>query len=322
MTTKKNKFRVIQIGVGQMGSVWLNLLKNRSDIEIVGLADIDKKVLERLKKEFNTKKVLISKNFKSLISKLKPDFVIDVTPPKVRSKNLLYFLTKNINVLSEKPLVDSKEHLDKVISQKIKSTSTLMVSQNYRWGSGVKYLKQMIDSNKIGKITNINIVYKSNYKLKGWRVNTKNIFILDMAIHHIDLIRCITDANFIEIDCSDGVITNINGLLNNGSSIEYNGTWKSKDTPTNMAGHWKITGTLGNIDWDGGYNFIFRSKESETIIKIDTESKDKLDISTDKFVNYLDNESSQALSLEDNKHTLNTVFACCLSANSNTKIYL
>lgn len=322
MNPKVRKLRLVQVGVGMMGSVWLSLIKNRKDIEIVGLSDIDTVVIKRLKNEFESSDVLIDKDFKQLITKLKPDFVLDVTPPKVRSKNLTFYVKNDINILSEKPLVQSKKGLDDVVLSMTTSKSKLMISQNYRWSTSSNYLKKIIKNNEYGKIKSVNITYSSNYKTTGWRSKTKNVFILDMAVHHLDLIRYITNKNFKSIRCDSGHITKVNGLLDENVNFEYSGTWKSKSNFTSRAGKWIIRMEQATILWDGDYNITVISSNKNKNIKVKPEVKDKLDISMDKYVNYINGTDQKDINLEDNKHTLEAVFACILSNKLKKTIYL
>lgn len=322
MKPKVRKLRLVQVGVGMMGSVWLSLIKSRNDIEIVGLADIDTTVIKKLRNEFRSSDVLVHKDFKQLITKLKPDFVLDVTPPKVRSKNLAFYIKNDINILTEKPLVPSKKRLDYVALSMTTSRSKLMISQNYRWSTSSNYLKKIIKNNEYGKVKSINITYSSNYKTTGWRSKTKDIFILDMATHHLDLVRYITNKNFKSIRCDSGHITKVNGLLDENTSFEYNGTWKSKSNFTSRAGKWIITTEQSMIFWDGDYHITIVSNNISNNIEIKPEEKDKLDISMDKYINYINGRAEESINLEDNKHTLEAIFACILSNKSKKTIYL
>lgn len=318
MKPRHKKIRVVQVGVGKMGKIWLDILLRDQRIQVVGLADIDNKAIDYCLSLLKNKKILIGKNYKEIIFKTNPDFVLDVTPPKVRCKNILFYLKNNLNVLSEKPLVSSKYALSKIRSISKKSNSKIMISQNYRWHSGARFVKKLLDSGTLGEISDIKINFANEYQLEGWRSKIKHPFLLDMAIHHFDLIRFFTNSSFVSISCRENNIVNAVIYMSKGETVNYSGTWSSSKLSTPLCGRWIIRGKKGIIIWNGNYEITLKQQNKINKYKIDMEKKDKLQISLNYYITSLINNSKPIIDLNEHSLSLNMVFAACSSTKNRT----
>src|SRR5699024_6267090 len=88
------------IGAGKMGLSHLSILGAHPDIEIVGVCDTSKMVLDVLKKYSSFKGYT---DYKKMVKKAQPDAVFVAVPTKFHDEIGGYLLENGIHVFSEKP---------------------------------------------------------------------------------------------------------------------------------------------------------------------------------------------------------------------------
>lgn len=130
------------------------------------------------------------------ILKINPDFVILSTPTSLHFSSLKFLISNNINILSEKPLVQNEKEWTYLKKLLLNSTSKNRIIYNLRLHPCVQKVKQLLAKNKLGKI-NYSRFFVGQY-LKDWRPNVNHLesyssfrnkgggVILDL-VHEIDL---------------------------------------------------------------------------------------------------------------------------------------
>jgi len=151
-----------------------------------------------------------------------------------------------------------------------------MVNQNYRRNPILEIIRKNLQ--KIGKIYNINIDYYQNLSFKDtFRYKFDHPLLLDMAIHHFDMVRFITGINAYFVFAQE--FNPISSKFKNGSSIyanfrmsdksffSYRGSWSSWGFDTSYNGQWRIIGELGTIIWDGNLDVQLERKVNNRNLK-------------------------------------------------------
>jgi len=94
-------------------------------------------------------------------------------------------------------------------------------------------------------------------------------YLLDMAVHHVDLVRSITGREIVEVDARswsspDGPFRhdpNVSALLTltDGTPVAYGGTWADAlGRETSWNGDWEVVGARGRATWTGGVQAALR----------------------------------------------------------------
>jgi predicted dehydrogenase len=94
-------------------------------------------------------------------------------------------------------------------------------------------------------------------------------YLLDMAVHHVDLVRSITGQEIVEVDgrswaVPDGPFRHdptVSALLtlDGGAPVAYHGTWaEALGRETSWNGDWELVGTRGRATWTGGVQAALR----------------------------------------------------------------
>lgn len=330
---QNSKFNTILVGLGQMGKVWLSILKSNPDINVVALVDINTEAAKQAASAANIPENSVYSTLSdALEAKLNPQIVVDVTPPFIRAKIVIEALNNGLSVLSEKPMGINSSDVQNIFEAANLNKSLYMISQNYRWSSGALTIKKMLNEGKIGKVQEIYVNFGRNENFKDFRSNLDNPLLIDMAIHHFDLVRYFTDANGKKIICKEfnpqGSTFKQNAAaiaqvtMTGGEKFIYNGNWADYETSTNFSGNWIIKGDKGQIEWDGAYKITFLTDNSIEHKVLSKEKDDKLAVSLSYFLEAIKNKSEPITSYKDNINTINMVLGAIESSRIDKVVAL
>ncbi len=176
------KIRVGAIGCGYWGP---NLIRNFIEIpnsELVGVADLDQKLLARMEDRFpqiqNT-----TTNYRDLFE-MDLDAVIIATPPQTHYTIAKDCMEHGLHVLVEKPLTLNSDEASKLVKIAEEHKRVLMVGHVFEYNTAVLELKQLIDSGELGDIYYIDFIRASLGLFQ-----TKANVLWDLAPHDISILR-------------------------------------------------------------------------------------------------------------------------------------
>ncbi|MBE6956510.1 MAG: Gfo/Idh/MocA family oxidoreductase [Ruminococcaceae bacterium] len=133
-------------------------------------------------------------DYKELIDKEKPDFVISATPTFMHEEVAVYALERGIHILSEKPMSLTVEGCQRMTAQAEKSSAKLMIGQSARFTAAAVRMKQFIDQGTYGKVRRMEFCRYSQTPLwtyNNWILDPEKSggCVLDMHIHDVDLLN-------------------------------------------------------------------------------------------------------------------------------------
>jgi len=178
------KIKTFLIGFGKMGK---------------GLGSKDKEshygALLSHKRKFNLLTVIDKKNERSLLTKLnnlKPNLVVI----SVSSKNHFKICEKLLKarftpkiIFLEKPALQSKLELKKILKLSRYKNTKIIVNQSYRFNKNIEILKNKLKILKLGKIKKISIRYTNGFKNNGIHLIDLVYFLFGSSIS-FKLIKC------------------------------------------------------------------------------------------------------------------------------------
>ncbi len=198
------KIRVGAIGCGYWGP---NLIRNFIEIpnaEMVAVADLDQKLLDRLESRFpqiqNT-----TTNYRDLFE-MDLDAVIIATPPQTHFVLAKDCMENGLHVLVEKPLTLDSNEAKGLVDIAAKHDRILMVGHVFEYNTAVLALKDLIKSGELGDIYYIDFIRASLGLFQ-----TKANVLWDLAPHDISILRFLLDADPITIS-STGLSCVNNGI--------------------------------------------------------------------------------------------------------------
>jgi predicted dehydrogenase len=180
--------RVGVIGVGVMGSNHARVLSGLSGIQLVGIADPDPAQRALIDRVLGVPTV---DRYEDLI-KLGVDAVTIAAPTHLHHDIALACIAKGIHVLVEKPIASTVEEGRSIIAAARRAGVTLMVGHVERFNPAVHAIKQAIRGEDILSI--------AITRVGPFPPRMSNVgIVIDLAVHDIELIRCFTDAEIVEV---------------------------------------------------------------------------------------------------------------------------
>ncbi len=176
------------IGVGVMGSNHARVLADVPGVDLVGVADPDRKQREHVGRmlgcaEFADADGLLRRGV---------DAVTIAAPTHLHHDIALDCISRGIHVMVEKPIAPTVEEGRAIVAAARRAGTTLMVGHVERFNPAVESIKRAI---KNQDILSIAITRVGPFPPRMSNVGV----VIDLAVHDIDLIRWFTDSEIVEI---------------------------------------------------------------------------------------------------------------------------
>jgi predicted dehydrogenase len=261
-------FKVIQVGIGGMGNTWLKAVQASQEVEFVGFVEVNPTIAAQQVKAYGLDESAVFGSLENALDALMPDGIIDVTPPRFHKSISLQALDAGLPVLSEKPLSDTLADAQAIV-QKANETGVLhMVAQNYRYSAAAQTVKQVLQSGQMGQVGSVTIEFFKGPHFGGFRDEMPYPLIIDMAIHHFDMMRFFLESDPVSIygqswnppwswyrgDAAASVALR----FANGVAVAYNGSWASSGRNTSWNGTWRFECENGILLFENDQVFIER----------------------------------------------------------------
>ncbi|MBE6562385.1 MAG: Gfo/Idh/MocA family oxidoreductase [Ruminococcaceae bacterium] len=248
------------IGIGGMGRNHLACYNPVKDAKIIALCDINIEVAQNTVRDWGLD-IPVYDNMVELIEKEKPDFVDIVTPTDTHAELTIKAFEMGCHVICEKPMALNSADCQKMIEASEKYGKALMIAQVVRFMTPYAYLKNTIETGRLGKLIKYTAKRLSpvpTWSAEDWMKKPERSggAVIDLAIHDFDFIQWTF------------------GLPEKHDSVHY--TWKNETEfiSTNMKydglsifveGGWFTTA----LPFNAGYTAIFEngviSAEGEAI---------------------------------------------------------
>ena len=189
MDMSRNVINVGIVGLGQAGLRHLEAFTNLNNVEIQGVADPDKKILNDLeiKYDFTT-----FTSYKDLFD-LKLDILVISTPHRYLYQIGVDAANLGINVLIEKPIALNLSDATNLVKHCDDKNVKMGVSFVHRYRKEVQKTKEWILEKKLGKLllTNTTMVFPQRQPLPKWLNSPEDSgggIIMYGAIHSLDML--------------------------------------------------------------------------------------------------------------------------------------
>lgn len=198
------------IGLGDISSLHLNAINNIKDAKLVCCCDIDISTKTKVDES-----VRFYTDYKKMNENEKIDIVHICLPHYLHYEVSKYFLENNVHVFCEKPAGLNFEEVKKFYEITKKSSYKAGICFQNRYNKTNVQLKEIISSNKYGKIIGIKAIvpwYRDElyYKSKPWRAKLKYAgggCMINQSIHTLDLMTYFCG----DVDKLKAVVSRING---------------------------------------------------------------------------------------------------------------
>lgn len=333
------KLRLIQCGVGGFGAAWVQYFTTRSpDFELVALVDVVPRNLELAAPRAALPAERCFATLQEAIAAVPADAVLTVTPPPVHVQHARLAFAAGLHLMTEKPLADSMEHALEMTRLARESGRQLVVSQQYRYNACVQTLKHVLAQQCVGELGHGTMEYYFCPDFTGtFRETMEYPFLLDMAIHHFDLIRCVTGRNVVSVQAlsfrpawswfQHHTALKMFLELEGGIPFSYSADWSARGHNTSGNGTWRLQCEAGSLIMQEDVVQVGRcqrwNKEPETeVVSVPPLDRPTQAITLGSFAAAIVSGRPAQTNGEDNLHSLAVVMAAQKSVAEGRRVFL
>jgi predicted dehydrogenase len=251
--------RLVLVGAGLRGRVWLQAVADSPDTELVGLVDLDPAVARRAADAVGFDTIPCARSLTEMLDQVDPDAVLDATVPAARHFVSSEALLAGLPVLCEKPLATSVSAGLSMIAAAELGGQLLMVAQSRRYFRTLTAFRRQVAA--IGPVGLIECTFFRGPRFGGFRDHMPYPLLIDMAIHHFDLARDLTGCDPVSGYCESynpawswyagDAAARASFEMTDGSRFGFTGSWCSPGLETSWNGSWRVSGAAGTATWDG-----------------------------------------------------------------------
>lgn len=333
--------RIIMVGLGGCGSHWIrNVYPKQHEAQLVAYVDASPESLQRARQNLALPDELCFTSLEQALAQVDCDAVQIASTLSAHIPLALTALRAGKHVLLEKPLAPTLEEAREAIAVAEQQGRLLMVNQNYRYSATINQVRQLIQDQYFGPVGTVTVDFRhySNSAPRGsnGHYTLWQPLLVDMAIHHFDLMRFILNqepqsiscqtwnppySNFVEPPAGSAVIQ-----FNGGAVVCYRGSWVSTAPETTWSGDWRMECLEGFISWRSrGYmladEVIIQPRNKQPLeLKVDALAFEDWGGSLHAFVQALQDGTEPACAARHNIHTLSLTLAAVESATSGRPV--
>ena len=336
---------VIQVGIGGMGSTWLRAVQRSPHVHFAGFVEINDEIARAQAEAYNLDRSLIFKSLPAALDAVEADAVINVTPPEIHREICVSALEAGTPVLTEKPLAGNMDDAWAIVDA-AKATGVLCsVAQNYRYRPLTQTIKRLLDSGELGALAAARAEFFRGPHFGGFREQMPHPLIIDMSIHHFDLMRFFFGSDAVSIDARswnppwswfDGDASAAAMIkFANGVEASYTGSWCSQAMETSWNANWRFECERGVIlveddrvyiqqleSVDEGARGLASAHDEVREIPLIGMERENQDYLLQEFYEAVMRGESVATTAEDNIHTMAFVFGVVAACDSGETVNL
>ena len=242
--------KVIQVGIGGMGNTWLRAVQRSAEVEFAGFVEINADIARAQALAYKLDRSLIFASLPEALEAVEADALINVTPPQFHREICIAALEAGAPVLTEKPLADTLEDARAIAAAADDTGLLCSVAQNYRYRPLTQTIKAVLDSGELGALGAVQAEFYRGPHFGGFREEMAHPLILDMSIHHFDLMRFFIDSDAAAISArswnppwswySGDASAAAQIAFANGVQATYAGSWCSQAFETSWNANWRF----------------------------------------------------------------------------------
>ena len=333
-----NSISALIVGYGSIGKRHTRNLRTLG-VEDIYICDPFSKSYNEASEEDFVKGVFL--DIDSALNSAKFDIGIVCSPPYLHVEQTKKLLLSNVNAFVEKPLSNTLENIDDLVSLSKDKNKVVQIGYNWRFYKGLKFIQEIIDNGSIGRILWVRSEFgkylpewrpEQDYRNNYTAIKSEGGGIILDASHELDYLKwlfgdidrvfCVSDKlSDLDIDVEDTASIILN--FSSGCIGEVHLDFIQRDSTKSC----KIVGSEGTLFWD--YNgkestiSIFDSKTKKTeIFDMSCDPNDKYINELDSFLDCVKNKTSPLVDLENAIETLKVIMAAYESSDKGVPVYI
>ena len=258
-----SKLRLIQCGVGGMGKTWWSgPVRSSPDFDLVAIVDVAEQPLSEAGDALSVAPQRRFTSLQAALDAVEADAVLTVTPPPVHVEHAKLAFARGLHLLTEKPIAHDLGSARAMVDLARRAGRQLVVAQNYRYSPAVQRLRSLVRGERpVGGLSHGHIDFYIPADFTGtFRQSMRFPLLVDMAIHHLDLIRAVTGRNITRVTAQTfnppgswyehHAALKMLLELEGGVPFSYSGDWSALGRSTSWNGTWRLQCAAGSIHLD------------------------------------------------------------------------
>ena len=254
--------RIVQVGMGGWGQNWAEIaIPRATGVEVVAWVDADPAGLSAAQERLGLRAECCFPAVDAALESIEADAVLVTTTIAAHIPVALQAIAAGKHVLVEKPFAPSLAEARRAVEAAADAGRVLMVSQNYRFFPAPRAVADLLASGELGPVGSVAIDFRRDVSRddRPRHFSLENPLLVDMAIHHFDLLRMLLGQEPTTISCHawnppwspfDGDAAGAATIrFGSGAVASWRGNWVSPGEETLWAGEWRIDCAEGEIQW-------------------------------------------------------------------------
>jgi len=250
---------VAVIGLGRSGwNIHAAQLRADKRYRIVSVFDLQK---ERLAQAHDELGCQTYRDYDELLKQTPAKLVVIATPSMFHCPQTLAAFKADKHVVVEKPMSATVKDADRMIGAASKARKKLFVHQNYRWKADHAFIRQTLESKKLGKLFQIAYCRHGFSRRDDWQTLLKNAggLLANHVSHPLDFTLSLTHSTVADVladmkhisDAGDAE-DHVNLLLRTKNGIAIHMDLSTAAATPHHAPEWTFLGTTGAMTVDSG----------------------------------------------------------------------
>jgi predicted dehydrogenase len=251
---------VLQIGLGIHGRGWAKqVTPGINEVDLVGYVDNDPYALDALREAAKVPAEKCFESIKEAIAATQPQAALITTALPSHVAVTKVALDAGLHVLIEKPFAPTLAAAQQLVDMAADRRLVLMVSQNYRFFPAPRAIASLVQASKLGPLHEVSIDFRRYSPGQGRHAIEEQPLLVDMSIHHFDLLRLIINRLPERIYCEawnpewatfGGPSVAVASIVFEGPVVvSYRGSWVTSGPVTPWAGEWRMEFEHGEVFW-------------------------------------------------------------------------
>jgi predicted dehydrogenase len=255
--------KIVHIGVGGWGLDWeKNAIPEVPGVERVAAVDASPAILEALQAETGIPATACFTSLADAVAATGAEAALITVPLPYHIPVVVEALELGLHAMVEKPFAPTLADARFAVNLAHNRKRILAVSQNYRFFPAVQAVRSIIASRELGRVGSVSIDFRKNVTRAGGghrHFTLPDPLLVDMAIHHWDLMRYLLGEEATSITCEtwnphwspfeqDAAGTAIVEFAS-GAHVSWRGSWVSPAPVTTWTGEWHMECELGELIW-------------------------------------------------------------------------
>ena len=250
---------MIQVGLGPHGRSWAaRVVPSIKEVELVAYVDTDRDALNTLREMTAATAEMCFETLDEAVAATRPEAALVTTALPGHVPVIEAALEAGLHVLVEKPFAPTLGAARRLVDMAAAKDLMLSVSQNYRYFPAPRAIASVVRESPLGRLYEVSIDFRRYSNGRGRHAIEEQPLLVDMSIHHFDLLRLILNGEADRVYCEawnpkwttfTGPSVAVASIVFGDVVVGYRGSWVTTGPFTPWAGDWTLEFENGAIFW-------------------------------------------------------------------------